>query len=314
MRILFTNPTPVIKYGMQLGFEKHGWQTARIEVPEQTEQGLQKKIDEFKPDYIFTEGGVDTKKFVFPVLEKTGIPHIFWAIEDPIASGLAMEWAGKSVLVLTPCIEMVENYRKNGHKAICVPFAVDPDYYYKRPLHEKFALLDAIHIGNNYDWFEERYKAYQYIIQPFIDKGKKIEIYGWDWTNPKHRFNVDPKYYKGYMAHEETVIAYSSAKIVLGVHSIVNSKTMQSMRTFEVLGCGGFFLTQHTKAIECMFENHKHLVWSESYEETVDLMNFYLKNDAARQKVAANGQKLVYEKHTYQHRVANILQALGLKC
>lgn len=311
MKILFTNPTPMIKYGMQKGFEKHGWETGRIEVPEQNVEGLLRKIESFKPDYIFTEGGLDTKHFIFPVLNKYAIPHIYWAVEDPIANGtLAMEWAKYSELVLTPCIEMLSNYEQNGHKAICVPFAIDPDYYYKYPKDTHFASLDAIHIGNNYNVFPDRRKAYEYIIQPFIDKGKAFEVYGFDWANPKHDFKITSDYDKGYMAHEKSVIAYSSAKIVLGVHSITDSKTMQSMRTFEILGCCGFFLTQFTKAIEAMFINHKHLVWSSSYEETSDLMNFYLNNASAREKIAENGQKNVYENHTYEKRVADIINAL----
>ncbi|OCA83032.1 hypothetical protein A8F94_17970 [Bacillus sp. FJAT-27225] len=309
-KILFTNPPPIIKYGIQPGFEKNGWETARLEVPEQSVDGLLKKIDEFKPDYLFTEGGVDTKRFVFPVLEKVDIPHIYWAIEDPVAEGLAMEWAGKSVLTLTPCVEMLDNYKKKGHKAICIPFAMDPDYYNPKPAKKEYIGLDAVHIGNNYDWFEERRKAYGYIIQPFIDKGKNIAVYGMDWQNPTHRFNVPDSFLKGYLAHEESVYAYSAAKITLGVHSITDSKTMQSMRTFEVLGCAGFFLTQHTAAIESMFKNHKHLVWSKGYDETVELMDFYLKNDSAREKVAKKGQRYVYKYHTYEQRAAEIISAL----
>ena len=311
MKILFTNPTPMIKYGMQKGFEKNGWETARIEVPEQNIEGLIAKINFFKPDYLFTEGGVDTKKFVFPVLEKSNIPHIYWAVEDPIAnSTLAMGWAKRSVLSLTPDIEMLGNYHKNGYKAICIPFAIDPDYYYKYPKDAHFASLDAIHIGNNYNVFPERCKAYEYIIKPFIDKKKALEVYGSDWLNPKHRFNVPPEYYKGFMAHETSVIAYSSAKIVLGVHSITNSRTMQSMRTFEVLGCCGFFLTQYTPAIDAMFNNHEHLVWSSCYDETVEIMDYYLNHASARENIAENGQKFVYENHTYEKRVKEIISSL----
>ncbi|HHY65012.1 MAG TPA: glycosyltransferase [Clostridiaceae bacterium] len=311
MKILFTNPSPLIKYGMQKGFEKIGWETDRLEVPQQSVEGLKLKIEEFKPDYIFTEGGVNTRKFIFPVLEKYSIPHIYWAVEDPVANNtFAMQWAEKSVLVLTPDMEMLENYRRKGHKAICIPFAADPDYYYKYPPDEHFASLDAVHVGNNYNVFPERRRAYEYIIKPFIDKNKKIEVYGSDWDNPKHAFRLPPKYNKGYLSHEKSVIAYSSAKISLGVHSITNSRTMQSMRTFEILACRGFFLTQHTRAIEYMFKNHVHLVWSKSYDETVELMEYYLTNDQARERIALNGQKFVYENHTYEKRVREIEKAL----
>ncbi|MEA4942434.1 Spore protein YkvP [bioreactor metagenome] len=311
MKILFTNPTPMIKYGMQMGFEKNGWNTARIEVPEQTVEGLSAKIEAFLPDYLFTEGGVETKRFIYPVLEKYQIPHIYWAVEDPVGnSGLAMEWSKRSVLSLTPDIEMLSNYEKSGFHAICTPFAIDPDYYHKYPSDLHFAALDAVHVGNNYDVFPERRQAYEYIIKPFIDHGKAVEIYGSDWENPNHRFNIPHPYDKGYLAHEKSVVAYSSAKIVLGVHSITNSRTMQSMRTFEVLGCRGFFLTQHTRAIETMFENHRHLVWSSSYAETEDLMEYYLNHESARKKIAEAGQRFVYENHTYEKRAREIIAAL----
>lgn len=311
MKILFTNPTPMIKYGMQKGFEKNGWETARLEVAEQDIEGLAVKIKEFRPDYIFTEGGVDTKKFVFPVLEECKIPHIFWAVEDPIAhSTHAMEWAKRSQLTLTPDINMVESYSENGYRAICVPFAMDPDYYRQYPGAARFKKLDAIHIGNNYNIFPERCRAYEYIFGPFIDRGKAFEIYGFDWLNPKHRFNPPAEYCKGYISHEQSVVAYSSAKMVLGVHSIINSKTMQSMRTFEVLGCRGFFLTQRTAAIEAMFENHRHLVWSSSYDETVELMDYYLSRPSEREKIAQNGQQFVYENHSYEKRAASVIDAL----
>lgn len=311
MRILFTNPTPMIKYGMQPGFARNGWETDRLEVPQQSVEGLLEKIEEFRPDYLFTEGGVDTGRFVLPVLEEKKLPHIYWAVEDPIANTtLAMSWAGVSVLSLTPDLEMLPNYEKNGYKAICIPFAIDPEYYRTYPQDTHFSTLDAVHVGNNYEVHPNRRKAYQYIIQPFIDQGKKLEVYGFDWQHPDHSYHLPPEYDKGYLAHEQSVVAYSNAKITLGVHSITDSRTMQSMRTFEVLGCKGFFLTQRTRAIETMFQNHRHLVWSSCYEETVDLMKFYLNRDEEREKIAAAGQELVYREHTYEKRAAEILQAL----
>ncbi|WP_020615004.1 CgeB family protein [Paenibacillus daejeonensis] len=312
MKILFTNPAPIIKYGMQPGFEKHGWTTDRLEVPEQTEQGLRRKIDTFKPDYIFTESGVTHREMIFPVLEQMSIPHIYWAIEDPVANdGMAMEWAARSVLSLTPCQEMMPNYRRQGYRVICIPFAIDPDYYFRQPVDSQLASLDAVHIGNNYNVFAPRIAAYRYIIQPFIDHSANIAVYGMDWCNPAHAYSIPAEVHKGYLAHERTGSMYSSAKMVLGLHSIVDSVTMQSMRTFEVLGCGGFLLTQKTKAIEAMFENHKHLVWSASYEETVELMNYYLPRDEARATIAAQGMQHVHTHHTYERRAAEIIGALS---
>ncbi|MNV54989.1 Spore protein YkvP [compost metagenome] len=205
----------------------------------------------------------------------------------------------------------MEHYTSHGHKAICTPFAIDEDYYnYKQT--DKYNYLDAIFVGNNYNYYDARHKAYLDVIQPFIDENKKIEVYGNnEWVNRDYNFNIEPQYYKGYMSHEETPYIFSSAKIILGVHSVVNSLTMQSMRTFEVLGCRGFFLSSYTKSVENMFENHVHLTYSSSPEETKEIMDFYLNNEDARNKIALAGQKLVYEKHTYKQRVNEIINALG---
>lgn len=310
MKILFTNDAPIIKYGLAKGFQKHGWDIFIL--TDKTLDGLIRAVDEFKPDYLLTEGGIDMQSRVFPVIVEKGIPHIYWGIEDPVfPHGLSTEWASYSELVLTPCIEMIGHYERMGKRVICVPFAIDPDMYKDyRGKSDYYKQFDAILVANNYNYYDSRLKAYRYLIQPFIDQGKNIRIYGMDWDNPEHQFHVDPKYIGGYMAQEESLIAYSNAKIVLGVHSIVDSKTMQSMRTFEILGCRGFFLSSYALSLEYMFKNHEHLVWSTCVEETIEYMNYYLAHDDARERIAENGFRFVHERHTYYHRVADIIRAL----
>lgn len=112
------------------------------------------------------------------------------------------------------------------------------------------------------------------------------------------------------MANEDLPAACATSRIILGLHSVDTSQTMMSMRTFEILGSGGFYLTQWTAAIEKMFVNHQHLVWTRSREETLDLVNYYLSRPDLRKKIARQGQAEVYRRHTYQHRVSQILPYL----
>gem|GEM_PF-4990047 len=39
-------------------------------------------------------------------------------------------------------------------------------------------------------------------------------------------------------------------------------------------------------------------------------MDFYLNNDSARERIALNGQKYVYENHNYLERAREIVEAL----
>ncbi|MCX7773387.1 MAG: glycosyltransferase [Clostridia bacterium] len=52
------------------------------------------------------------------------------------------------------------------------------------------------------------------------------------------------------------------------------------------------------------------MVWSSSYEETLALAEFYLAHEAERENIAKTGQQYVYENHTYEKRVCEIMKAL----
>lgn len=314
MKILFLNSAPIIKYGLKPGFEKNGWETSILTFPHECNaESFIERVDEFKPDYVLMEGGIDFDKWIFPVVQEKGLKMIYWAIEDPIwVDSLSLNWGNNSVLVATPCIETLDFYAENNIKAVSVPFAIDPDFHNYKGITERYTKLDAICIANNYDYYDTRLKGYQDIIQPFIDMDYKIDIYGGkEWVNRSFRFNIPDANYAGHMTMEESLFAYSSTKYVLGIHSVVDSRTMQSMRTFEVLGCRGFYLSSYTKSLEVMFENHKHLIYSSSFEETVELILHYNDREDERNKIALAGQQLVYEKHTYEQRAKDIIDALS---
>jgi hypothetical protein len=51
------------------------------------------------------------------------------------------------------------------------------------------------------------------------------------------------------------------------------------------------------------FENHKHLVWFKSIKECLYLLDYYLKHDDEREKIAQQGRELLLNKHTWGHRM-----------
>lgn len=92
MRVLFSNEAPLIKYGLAPGFEQAGHEVKVIQgdydrlwgqpVSEQIKR-LNKAINSFKPDFIFTEGhpGFDIPN-TCQVARNLSVPHLYWAIED----------------------------------------------------------------------------------------------------------------------------------------------------------------------------------------------------------------------------------------
>jgi spore maturation protein CgeB len=124
--------------------------------------------------------------------------------------------------------------------------------------------------------------------------------------------SIPKEFFKKYAGREEVRSLYNSSKIALGLHSIINSPTMMSMRTAEVLGCGTFYLSQYALALETNFIKGVHLEWSNSPEETLDLVKYYLEHEEEREKIAKCGQEKIYKDFNYQKLVFNSLKEMGL--
>lgn len=315
MRFLFTDMNPMITHGLGRTLSELGETVEIVDVGLASQQDpdfLERLISSFNPDYVCSQGGWGKLgDIIFPILRRKGIPHIFWASEDPMFfESLSLPMARNSQYVFTTAAECIGKYYSHGIKAHLMLFACSPSFHHRVEPDPRFN-HDCIFVGNNYSQFPARLKGMEIILKPLIEKKFDLKVYGLDWwLNRKNRFFIEPDIYGGGLTYEEMRTAYSSAKIVLGLHSVDTSPTMMSMRTFEALGCGAFYLTQWTPAVENLFTNHEHLVWSKSPQETVELVKHYLARPEERQRIARNGQAYVYANHTYHHRAEEFLRVL----
>ena len=105
--------------------------------------------------------------------------------------------------------------------------------------------------------------------------------------------------------------AIKGAKINLNItlRSIVSGIPL---RAFDIMGCGGFLLTNYQEDFLEFFEPNKDFVYFDSKEDLVDKANFYLKNDSLREAIALSGYEKVKSMHTYKCRLDSILNIIGL--
>ncbi len=266
-------------------------------------------LRDFQPDFVFTPGWsiwmFDTDQFL-QTIAQYNIPHIYWATEDPVFFDLVSSvFAPYSDYVFTPAEECNEKYKKMGIPSSTLMFGYNSDIFTKVPPTPQYK-HDIVLVANNYNWSAYkniRRKSIENILEPLIVKGYDIKIWGADWTNPSFDYTIDPKYYGGNIDYLETPYVYSSAKIVLGLQNVNTSLTQTSCRSFEIMGSGAFYLTAYTPSHDHLFSNHYHLVWSNSPQETIKMVDYYLENDSTREAIATQGQKEVLDKHTYFHRL-----------
>ena len=90
-----------------------------------------------------------------------------------------------------------------------------------------------------------------------------------------------------------------AAKIILGCDARDEIECNTSNRTWITLGCGGFLLTRYIRGMETVFTKGVHLEWFHSQEECLSLIDYYLKHDEERKKIARNGYQFAHATRTY---------------
>ncbi|MFH1479054.1 MAG: glycosyltransferase [Candidatus Omnitrophota bacterium] len=105
---------------------------------------------------------------------------------------------------------------------------------------------------------------------------------------------------------------YSESKTIFGV-SDFDYELYTSNRFFIALGCGACYVTKRFKGIELLVENKKHALYFEEKGELFSLLDYYLSHDNEREKIRKLAIELALKKHTYVHRIKNILDILDGK-
>lgn len=97
--------------------------------------------------------------------------------------------------------------------------------------------------------------------------------------------------------------------------TIPNIKSGIPLRVWDILGSGGFLLTNYQPELEFYFDINQDLVIFESKEELQEKAAFYLNHDKERSKIAKRGYQKVKQLHSYEQRVQqmmdNVKIALG---
>jgi len=83
------------------------------------------------------------------------------------------------------------------------------------------------------------------------------------------------------------------------------------LRIFDILGCGGFLMTNYQEELPDYFEIGVDLEAYSSMDELVDKCAYYLEHDDERKQIALNGYRKVCEHHTYIHRMKEMIAVLA---
>jgi spore maturation protein CgeB len=117
---------------------------------------------------------------------------------------------------------------------------------------------------------------------------------------------IDNWGYVDYYSQSPLVFHQSQINLNITVRSIHSGIPL---RAFDIMGCGGFLLTNFQADFLEHFTPGADYVYYESVDDLLCKVDYYLEHEDERCRIARNGYEMVKENHSYRHRVREMLAA-----
>lgn len=116
--------------------------------------------------------------------------------------------------------------------------------------------------------------------------------------------------WRGGLPLQDTPNLYYSTKININVHIAGHAYNgVVNYRIFEVLGAGGFVLSDYFKEIDDIFDGS--VAFTDGGEEQTESIKMYLADHILRISKVQKGFEIVKAKHTFKHRAEDLYKYLG---
>jgi spore maturation protein CgeB len=99
---------------------------------------------------------------------------------------------------------------------------------------------------------------------------------------------------------------FASSKININI-SLRSILTGIPLRVVDIIGAGGFCLTNYQAEMSEYFENGRELVWFESPGDMVEKADYFLHHDDEREKIAINGAEAAERIFSYDVLLPKVL-------
>lgn len=179
-------------------------------------------------------------------------------------------------------------------------------------------LYRALPMDPNPDGVETREYLYaQYVINRKLTGLERLRLL--TAVSQRHTldlFTLDPSFTLPNLRNHGTADYYSEMPLVFKKSRInlnISLRSIKSgvpLRAFDIMGSGGFLLSNYQEDFLENFTPGVDFVYYESEEDLLQKIAYYLTHEAERAAIAKNGHDQVAAAHTYRHRVHEMLSGL----
>lgn len=179
-------------------------------------------------------------------------------------------------------------------------------------------LYKALPMDPNPDGVETKEYLYaQYVINRKITGLERTRLI--KAISHEHTFDLfthDPEFKLANLRNHGTVNNYQEMPLVFKQSRINLNISLRSIksgipqRAFDIMGSGGFLLSNYQNDFLDHFNPGEDFIFYESVDDLLSKVTYYLEHEDERTAIAKNGHDKIAGAHTYRHRVKEILSKL----
>lgn len=278
------------------------------------QRDILRRIEALKPDVAFFPLGSSVWESTLRKLKQRGVCLVQWC-GLPATTMIERDRVNLPYfdLIFQPA-NLVDGLRAAGAKGRIeyVPIGIDPEIHRPMPLtvaeYGQYQ-SDVCFIGGLSSRFHQ---ARREMVEYAIEHGVRMKV----WGGRREHFTGSPilKCWQGEIWGKEQVKALCAAKIGLNFHVDHQPGELDrglNLRAFELAACRVFQLLQRVPSVDQFFEVGQEIVCFDGKEEMLDKVNYYLKHDDERQRIAEAGRQRVLRDHTWSSRISQMLRLMS---
>ena len=243
-------------------------------------------------------------------LKAAGVTTVLWTIDAPAGNwsvSLAAPFYDHVFCQGTEAVEILE--RAGLAKARWFPVGCDPSRHHAVSLSPEEKELygnDVVFVGS---WYPERAA----FLEKLCDFDFAIWGPGWEMlpetlgasSAPQGRSHLARTVAENLFGKQDR--PYPHYQDPSGRYPVYQA----SPRVFEAMACGAFVLCDRQRDVLALFRDGEHLACFSDGDDLAAKVRYYLEHPGERQAIARRGREEALSRHTYVHRLRELLAVAG---
>jgi len=275
--------------------------------PAEMNAALKQKALDFAPDFIHLGKSETIRGATVKAIKKRigcKVAHFWgdlrWEIQPYVVDiGKQADWT----LFQHKDVAQYGMYREAGCKRVGFWMeGADPSIFYNRNVGQTW---DVVFMANAPPKKIQMHQERWALIRSIAAAGFGVHVFGSGWGKLEGMRNV--KLHE-FVAMKKFALAVSRARICLGYSTDRVRWYTSWPRLLNSMCSRGFYLTHYWPGLEEMFQRGVHLDWFVDIPDAVRKVRYWINNPRVRTLVAQNGRNEIVAKHTWDHRIAEMLE------